>query len=62
MVRLVLCLSDNLQRLTFHTEFGAAAVFVDEYKKDEEEDASKACQAHGDGNLKETKSCVRPRL
>lgn len=54
-MRLPFCLSDYLQRLTFHTEFGAAAVFVDENKKDEEEDASEARQAHGDGNLRGNK-------
>lgn len=60
-VRLSFCLSDYLCRLTFHTEFGAAAVFVDENKKDEEEDASEARQAHSNGNLREMKCCVRLR-
>lgn len=53
--------SDYRCRLTFHTEFGAAAVFVDENKKDKEEDASKARQAHSNGNLRETKCCIRLR-
>lgn len=51
-------LSDYLCGLTFHTEFGATAVFVDENEKDEEEDTSEACQAHSDGNLGEMKRCV----
>ena len=42
-------------RLTFHTEFGAPAVFVDENKKDEKEDTSEARQTHSDGNLREKK-------
>lgn len=50
-VCLSICLSDYLCRLTFHTEFGAPAVFVDENKKDEEEDTSEARQTHSDGNL-----------
>lgn len=54
-------LSDCLCGLTFHTEFGATAVFVDENEKDEEEDTSEACQAHSDGNLGEMKRCVRLR-
>lgn len=54
-------MSDDLRRLTFHTEFGAAAIFVDEDKKDEEEDASKARQAHSDGNLREMKRRVKQR-
>lgn len=33
-VCLTICLSHYLCRLTFHTEFGAPAVFVDENKKD----------------------------
>lgn len=45
-------------RLTFHTEFGAPAVFVDENKKDEEEDAGEARQTHGDGNLREKWNAV----
>lgn len=48
---LPICSSDCLCRLTFHTEFGASAVFVDENKKHEEEDASEACQTNSDGNL-----------
>lgn len=50
---LPICLSDYLCRLTFHTEFGAPAVFVDEDKKDEEQDTSEARQTHSDGNLSE---------
>lgn len=53
------CLSAYLCRLTFHTEFGAPAVFVDENKKDKEEDASETRQTHGDGNLREMKCFVR---
>lgn len=53
--------SDYLSRLTFHTEFGAAAVLVDENKKDKEEDASKARQAHSNGNLREIKCRIRLR-
>ncbi len=52
-VCLPICLSDYLFRLTFHTEFGAPAVFVDENKKYEEEDTSEARQTHSDGNLRE---------
>lgn len=47
------CACLTISTLTFHTEFGAASVFVDENKKDEEEDASEACQAHSNGNLGE---------
>lgn len=48
-------------RLTFHSEFGAAAVFVDENKKNEEEDTSEARQTHSDGNLRGIKCHVRIR-
>lgn len=59
-VLLAVRLSDYLRGLTFHTEFGASAVFVDENEEDEEEDASEARQAHGDGDLREVKSdCQR---
>lgn len=59
IVCLPICLSDYSCRLTFHTEFGAPAVFVDENKKNEEEDASEARQTHGDGNLRDIKRCIR---
>lgn len=60
-VCLPICSSDYLCSLTFHTEFGAPAVFVDENKKDQEEDASEARQANSDGNLGETKMlCQTP--
>lgn len=38
--------------LTFHTEFGAPAVFVDEDEEDEQQEAGEANQAHGDGDLR----------
>lgn len=60
-VFLPICLSDYLCRLTFHTEFGAPAVFVDENKKDKEEDASKAGQTHSDGNLRKRRCRIRLR-
>lgn len=37
--------------LTFHAELGAPAIFVNEDKHDEEEDAGKASQAHCDWHL-----------
>lgn len=47
------CLCPTYQRrLTFHTEFGAPTVFVDEDEKDEEKKAGEAHQADGDGNLR----------
>lgn len=52
-LRLRCCACLTISRLTFHTEFGAASVFVDENEKGEEEDASEACQAHSNGNLGE---------
>lgn len=48
-------LSSYSNKLTFHTEFGAPAVFVDENKKDEEKDAGEAGQAHSNGDLKDRK-------
>lgn len=58
---LPICLSEYMCRLTFHTEFGASAVFVDENKKDEEEHTCEARQTNSDGNLGEIKSYVTHR-
>lgn len=56
------CARLTIRRLTFHTKFGAPSVFVDKNEKDEEEDASKACQAHSNRNLGEERRRVRTRL
>lgn len=37
---------------TFHSEFGATPVLVDEHKQDKEEDTGEASQTHGDGDLR----------
>lgn len=50
--------SGETTALTFHAEFGASAIFVDEDKEDEEEHTSKPSKSNCDGHLSEREALL----